>query len=39
MSVAATIMHRPGPTKERVERMTLSITATEILHSTRFPLL
>jgi len=32
-------MHRPEPTKERVERKTLVITAIEIPHSTRFTLL
>jgi len=39
MSVAATIMHRPEPTKEKIERMTLGITTIEIPHSTRFTLL
>jgi len=39
MGVAATIMHRPEATKERVERMTLGITAGEIPHSTRFTFL
>jgi len=39
MSVAVTIMHRPGQQKKRVERSTLGITAIEILHLTRFTLL
>jgi len=39
MSVAATIMHHPEPTKEKVERTTLAITAIEIPHLTRFTLL
>jgi len=39
VSVAATIMHRPEPTKERVDWTTLSITAAEIFHLTRFTLL
>jgi len=39
MSVAATIMCWPEPTKERVERTTLGITAIEIPQSTRFTLL
>jgi len=38
MGVAATIMHRPEPTKKRVELTTLGIIATEISHSTRFTL-
>jgi len=39
MGVADTIMRRPDPTKKRVERTTLGITAIEIPHSTRFTLL
>jgi len=35
MSVAATIMHCPEASKERVEGMTLGVTAMEIHHLTR----
>jgi len=37
--VAATMLRRPEPIKERVEPATLSIIAIEILHSARFTLL
>jgi len=36
MRVAATSMHCHEPTKERVKRTALGITAMEIPHSTRF---
>jgi len=39
MSVAALIVRRPEPTKERVERTTLGITAIELPHLNRFTLL
>jgi len=39
MRAAAKHMHRPEPTKKRLKRTTLGITATEIPHSTRFTLL
>jgi len=39
MSVAATIMHRPEVTKERIERKTLGMTEIELSHSTEFTLL
>jgi len=38
MNVAATIMHRLEPTKERVERTALGITTIVFPHSTRFTL-
>jgi len=37
--VAGTMLHRPEPTKERVETTIISITAIEIRHLTRFALL
>ena len=39
MRLAATIMRRPEPIKERVEPTTLGITAIEIPHSTMFAFL
>jgi len=39
MSVVATIVNGPEPTKERVDWTTLSITDIEISHFTRFTLL
>jgi len=39
MRVAATVVRRPEPIKERVEPTTLGITAIEVTHSTRFTLL
>jgi len=39
MGVATTIMRRPDPTKQSVELKTLSITAIEIPHSTKFAIL